>query len=254
MSSTTSKIGSPSSYLSTLLRDLNLFVVHINALYRLVFARYVSAHPRTSTRNWAGLMSEARKSSSTNLRVARIFRELGFSADDVKHLQYLRTTRNALCHPYLRIGGCRSLLDQNWTSHRCYSTLRRLFSALEAMHDDVPVLRLGLRRKRSLTNWRQAQAPSVSKCEWRSDDEENNGDSDQCNELRLKSTAHHTRIHKRGIAGSEALHAPPLLVNQDARVLHAQNHTQIDNERDHCAAGDVRRDGAGHDVKTTHKK
>lgn len=178
------KIKAPSKYLATLLRDLNLFVFHITSIYRNIHARYVSRYPVVNHKTWSSLFLEYRRDKKITKRVDKIVRQMGFQPQDLENLNYLRNIRNTLCHPHLRVRTCMDLLEQNWKNHRCYESLRRVFTCA-VLSDMVPQLRLKVERKRSLSNWRERKLP-VKKNRSKSD-EGGGGESEVCPNLTCKS-------------------------------------------------------------------
>lgn len=149
-------LSPPSSFLSTLLRDLNLFVLHINSFYKRIHKEYVEAHHKGDEedmypKNWIKLMNVSRHEEKVRERILKIFKSHNLNESDFENLVYLRKTRNSLCHPRLQVKSCSLLADQNWSTHRCYKSLKRLFSALTSLEEDVDK-----NRPRNLlpNNWR----------------------------------------------------------------------------------------------------
>ena len=158
-------------YLANLLRDLNVFVVHINSLYKLIYTQYVIKHPATEAKNWINLLNEAKSKEQTKQKLLKVMDGFNMNEEDYANLQYLRNTRNLLCHPRVQLSCCLGLVEKNWKNHNCYSTLKNMFETLEKNS----YRRRGCERQ-------YLQTPLKSDClNWRardSGDEGQGGDSD----------------------------------------------------------------------------
>lgn len=149
---TSQMLAPPTQYLATLLRDLNLFVFHINSFYKRVHADYLLHFDDDKPpKNWMQLLATARSDTKVHLRVLDLAKSHGLNPQDFDNLLYLRKTRNSLCHPRLHITSCQLLAEQNWSQHRCFRSLLKLFVALEntdAISDALP------------RNWRNESSPT----------------------------------------------------------------------------------------------
>jgi len=113
-----------------LLGDLNIIQTFSSMLYDLIY-RLAEAEECGS---WIELFTRASSAegSAYEEKIDSVLKDLELTRDDLRQIQDLRKTRNALCHPRAPLAVAQIAVYARWRQHPAFSALTKMFSILRA--------------------------------------------------------------------------------------------------------------------------